>query len=216
VVFNGGGYDHWIDDVLAAHSGVTTVNAYELLQSAEQPANEHVFYDPATAKAVAGKIADDLAADDPANAQTYRDNAAKFGAQADQLLASEHAIGAAHPGTAILATEPVAHYLVLNAGLTDKTPPGFSSAVEEGHDPAPADVAAMLDLINGHQVAALLFNPQTESAATNQIADAARSAGVPVVQVTETLPAGTDYLTWQRQTVEQLSSQLGHGATANR
>ena len=32
----------------------------------------------------------------------------------------------------------------------------------------------MLDLINTHQVSVLLFNPQTETAATKQIEDAAR------------------------------------------
>src|SRR6266436_2689126 len=26
VVYNGGGYDHWVDDVLSGHPGVTTVN----------------------------------------------------------------------------------------------------------------------------------------------------------------------------------------------
>ena len=74
----------------------------------------------------------------------------------------------------------------------------------------------MLDLINSRQVSALLFNPQTETAATKQIEDAARQASVPVVTVTETLPEGTDYLTWQRQTVEQLASQLDKAPQTNR
>ncbi|MCW2520818.1 MAG: transporter substrate-binding protein, partial [Mycobacterium sp.] len=70
VVYNGGHYDQWADDILLAHQGVTTVNAYSLTpaQGDGQPANEHVFYDLATAKAVAARIADHLATDDPANA----------------------------------------------------------------------------------------------------------------------------------------------------
>ena len=74
----------------------------------------------------------------------------------------------------------------------------------------------MLDLINSRQVSALLFNPQTETAAAQQIEDAARRASVPVVTVTETLPEGTDYLTWQRQTVEELANQLDKAPQANR
>ena len=101
-------------------------------------------------------------------------------------------------------------------GITDTTPPGFSSAVEEDTDPSPADIAAMLDLINSRQVAALLFNPQTETTATKQVEDAARQASIPVVTVTETLPEGTDYLTWQRQTVEQVASQLDKAPQTNR
>ena len=216
VVYNGGGYDHWVDDVLADHPDVATVDAYSLLNTSEQPANEHVFYDPATAKAVASKIADRLAEVDPGHADDYRANAAEFGKQADAIAASERAIGQAHPGAAVVATEPVAYYLLLNAGVTDSTPQGFSSAVEEDDDPSPADVAAMLDLINTRQVSALLFNPQTETAVTKQIEDAARRASIPVVTVTETLPEGTDYLTWQRQTVEQLASQLDNAPQTNR
>jgi zinc/manganese transport system substrate-binding protein len=217
VVYNGGGYDHWVDDVLSGHPGVTTVNAYSLLPgTVAQPANEHVFYDPATAKAVATQMADRLAQSDAAHADAYRANAAEFGKRADEILQIERAIGQTHPGAAVVATEPVAHYLLVNAGVTDKTPEGFSSAVEEDADPAPADLAAMLDLINTHQVSALLFNPQTQTAVTKQIQDAAQRASIPVVTVTETLPEGTDYLTWQRQTAQQLASQLDKSAPTNR
>ena len=73
----------------------------------------------------------------------------------------------------MVATEPVAHYLLVNAGITDKTPEGFSNAIEEDTDPSPADLAAMLDLINTRQVSALLYNPQTETAVTKQLQDAA-------------------------------------------
>ena len=74
----------------------------------------------------------------------------------------------------------------------------------------------MLDLIKHRQVSALLYNSQTQTAVTKQIQDAAERASVPVVTVTETLPAGTDYLTWQRQTVDQLASQLDKAPQTNR
>ncbi|HJT93136.1 MAG TPA: zinc ABC transporter substrate-binding protein, partial [Mycobacterium sp.] len=172
--------------------------------------------DPATAKAVANKIADRLAEVDSGHADIYRANAAEFGKQADEITASERAIGEAHPGASVVATEPVAYYLLANAGVTDKTPEGFSSAIEEDADPSPADLAAMLDLINTRQVAALLYNPQTQTAVTKQIEEAAQRASIPVVTVTETLPEGTDYLTWQRQTAGQLASQLDKGSQTNR
>jgi zinc/manganese transport system substrate-binding protein len=210
VVYNGGHYDQWADDILLAHQGVTTVNAYSLTpaQPDGQPANEHVFYDLATAKAVATSIADHLATDDPANAAAYRDNAAKFGSQTDAIAESEREIGRKHPGVAVVATEPVAHYLLANAGITDRTPESFASAIEEGDDPSPADVAAMLDLISGHHVSAVVLNKQTENAVTNQIQDAASKAGVPIITVAETLQDGLDYLGWQRKTVQEFADQL--------
>lgn len=218
VVYNGGHYDQWADDILLAHQGITTVNAYALTPKqpdGEQP-NEHVFYDLATAKAVASSIADHLATDDPANAGAYRDNAAAFGKQADVIAAAETDIGRKHPGASVVATEPVAHYLLANAGITDRTPPSFASAVEEGDDPSPADVAAMLDLINGHQVSVVVLNAQTEGPITNQIKNAADEAGVPIVTVAETLQDGLDYLGWQRKTVQELADQLDRAPTAAR
>ena len=217
VVINGGGYDHWADDVLKNHKNVTTVDAYSLLpHSAAGEANEHVFYNMAVAKAVAAKIADDLAGSDPAHADAYRANAAEFGKKTDEIAATEHAIGQKHPGSAVVSTEPVAHYLLSAAGVVDRTPHGFAAAAEEGHDPAPADVAAVLDLINGHQVDALVVNKQTETAVTKQLQDAARKAALPIVEVTETLPAGQDFLTWQRQTAEALAHQLDTAPVAAR
>jgi zinc/manganese transport system substrate-binding protein len=211
VVFNGGGYDHWVDDVLSSHPGVASVDAFSLLQAPpgeSQPANEHVFYDLDTAKAVAAKIADKLASDDPAHAADYKSNAETFDRNVDAIAQTEKAIRTSHPGAAVVATEPVAHYLLVAAGLTDKTPAGFASAVEQDTDPAPVDVAAMLDLIKGRQVAAVVFNEQTITEVTKQVQAAAQSAGIPVVAVTETLPEGKDYLAWQRDTADRLSAAL--------
>ena len=88
------------------------------------------------------------------------------------------------------------------------TPPGFTAAIEQDTDPAPADLAAMLDVIDSRQIAAVLVNQQTATTVTERIQAAARSAGIPVVDVTETLPAGSDYLTWQRDTADRLAAAL--------
>jgi zinc/manganese transport system substrate-binding protein len=216
VVYNGGGYDHWVDDVLADHRDVPAVDAYSLLQAGAAPANEHVFYDLTVAKAVATDVADKLAGTDAAHAADYRRNAEEFNRRADGIVQVERAIAQSHPGAAVVSTEPVAFYLLRAAGVTDRTPGAFANAVEEGDDPAPADVAAVLDLITNRQVSALVSNPQTETPATKQIEAAAQQAGLPIVTVTETLPAGTDYLTWQRQTAEQLAGRLGQPAPASR
>jgi zinc/manganese transport system substrate-binding protein len=217
VVYNGGGYDHWVDDVLSGHQGVATVNAYSLLPgTTPQPANEHVFYDLGIAKAVATQIADRLSATDAADADAYRANAVEFGKRTDEILQIERAIGQTHPGAAVVATEPVAHYLLVNSGVVDKTPEGFSKAIEADTDPSPADLAALLDLITTHQVSALVYNSQTQTDVTKKIQDTAQEASVPIVTVTETLPNGTDYLTWQRQAAQELASQLDKAAPTNR
>ncbi len=210
VVYNGGGYDAWVDDVLAGHRAVKSIDAYSFTSFMSQGAqpNEHVFYDLNVAKSVAATIAEKLAAIDPRNAADYRANAAEFCRGVDAISGSEHAIASAYPAAGVVATEPVAYYLLAASGLVDRTPEAFTAANENETDPAPADMATVLDLIKHRQVLALLVNPQTSTAAINGLEDAARRAGVPVTEVTETLPDGTDYLTWQRKTVTQLLAAL--------
>ncbi len=209
VVYNGGGYDPWVDQVLARHPGIKSVDAYSFVPAAGgEPPNEHVFYDLSVAKSVASSIADRMAVIDPANAADYRANAAAFCRGADAIAISEHAIAGAYPDTGIIATEPDVYYLLAASGLVNRTPAAFAAASENETDPSPADLASVLDMIKHRQVSALLINPQTSSSAVNGVKDAARHAGVPVTEVSETLPDGIDYLTWQRNTVNQLLAAL--------
>ncbi|MDZ4267360.1 MAG: zinc ABC transporter substrate-binding protein [Mycobacterium sp.] len=195
VVFNGGHYDHWVEEVLANNPDVPTVDGYSLLAPSQEPANEHVFYDLGTVKAVAAGIAEKLGDADAAHAADYTANAERFGQELDTIAA---------PGR------------LRNAGITDKTPETFADAVEEGDDPSPADVAAMLDLIDARQVSAVVVNTQTETSATQQISDAARQASLPLIEVTETLPEGLDYLSWQRATVDEIAAQLDSAPQTSR
>lgn len=211
VVYNGGGYDPWVDQVLARHPGIKSVDAYSFVPQANSggsPPNEHVFYDLSVAKSVASSVADRMAAIDPANAADYRANAAAFCRGADSIAVSEHAIAGAYPEAGVIATEPDVHYLLAAAGLVDRTPAAFAAAGENETDPSPSDMAAVLDMIDHRRVSALLINPQTSSSAVNGLENAARRAGVPVTEVTETLPDGSDYLTWQRNTVNRLLAAL--------
>ena len=212
VVYNGGGYDPWVDAVLHNHPDVASVNAYSLLNAESvgepQRANEHVFYELGTVTAAANQLATELAAADPDKAYQYASRAKDFARRADTVRAAEDRLRSERPGAAVVATEPVAHYLLSAVGLSDKTPPGFTAAVEQDTDPAPADMAAVLDLIRSNSVAAVIFNDQTVTAATGQVRAAAEAAGVPIVPVTETLPPGVDYLTWQNDTVQRLADAL--------
>jgi len=210
VVFNGGGYDGWVGDVLSKHQKIEPVDAFSFLPNAgdEPPPNEHVFYDLDVVKAVATAIADRLAAIDPASSADYRANAAAFCRAVDAIADTEHALASTYPNTSVIATEPVAYYLLQASGLVNRTPPTFGQANENGTDPSPADMAYVLDLVSHRQVSAVLINPQTSTPAINSLQDAARRAGVPVTEVTETLSNGTDYLTWQRNTVNQLVAAL--------
>jgi zinc/manganese transport system substrate-binding protein len=208
-VYNGGGYDDFFTQ-LAGESGqdARKIVTFDL---SGKPAgtNEHVWYDLPSVKKVADKVAEELGAIAPDRKDTFLANAKAFDTRVDELVAKAGQIGKTKPGQKVVVTEPVADYLLETAGVQNVTPEEFSEAIEEETDPPAAAIAETSDLVRNKQVAALVNNGQTETPVTNQLDDAAKSAGVPIVQVTETLPEGvTGYLDWMTKQVDALSGAL--------
>ena len=105
-------------------------------------------------------------------------------------------------------TEPVPGYLLEAAGLVNETPEEFSKAIEEGSDPTPQAVAETDALFTGRKIRVLLYNAQASSPVTDQLRQLAQQNGIPVVPVTETLPAGTSFQAWQLGQVQALTKAL--------
>lgn len=214
VVENGGGYDDFVHTMLQAHhaAGVTVIDAVDV-SGKTAPAggelNEHVWYDVPTVQKVAARIESALAAADPADAATFAANADAFDARLAALERTEARIKQEYAGAGVAITEPVPLYLLQASGLVNKTPADFSEAVEEGTDVSPAVLKETEDLFADHQVRLLAYNEQTSGAETKAVLKAAEQAGVPVVPVTETLPAGQDYLTWMAANLAAVEKALG-------
>ncbi len=211
VVENGGGYDDFVDTLLdSVDTKPSVVNAVEVSgkQALAGELNEHVWYDFPTVAKVASSIADALGEADPADAGTFRSNAAAFTAELAPLEATEAAVKAAHAGAGVAITEPVPLYLLQACGLDNLTPPAFSEAIEEGSGVSASVLNQTLTLIRSKKVVLLAYNEQTSGPETERVLGAARSAGVGVVPVTETLPAGKDYLAWMKDNVDAVQSAL--------
>lgn len=237
VVYNGAGYDSFVDDALSNAPDVEALNAVEVFtettgknvemhdhdhghdhgeeahdhgaETEDSTSNEHVWYSLPTVAALAVDIADKLAEIDPDNADAYKQNADAFAGDIISLNDSfvEAASGAGH--VHFVQTEPIGGHLFDEADFHDMTPAGFTSAIEEGADPSAADFAEMRDLAGDKEETQFLaFNSQTETSATKQIRDAAEAAGVPVVELTETLPEGTDYASWMKENVDAVTAAL--------
>ncbi|GAC68036.1 metal ABC transporter solute-binding protein, Zn/Mn family [Gordonia soli] len=236
VLINGGHYDSYLEDAPKA-DGATVVNAFDLLSDDEHEhaaehgsesehaddhaesgeghahnhgeTNEHVFYDLVVVGQVADKVADALAEKSPDNAQFFRDNAKKFTEQIDGLRAKLAQIKRAHNGTDVAQTEPLAGYMLTEAGLKDVAPAGFTEAVEGGQSPSAADRAAMEDLLRTRTAKTFVYNTQAVDPVTEALLALAKSANVPVVEFTETLPTGvTSYIDWQSKQIDALSGAL--------
>ena len=210
VVYNGGGYDEWVARILDTDPSLRdrSVEAFAL-RGDQADENEHVWFDPTAVKGVVAQVVERLGAVEPAQADALRSRGAAFGAEVDGQATRLADIGRARPGARVVSTEPIAHYLLTTAGVADVTPPDFVEAVENENDPSAASLVTTSDLLTTRQVGALLFNPQTETPVTDRVRSAAQGAGLPVVDVTETLPAGLDYLTWTDGVRASLARALG-------
>lgn len=216
VITNGGGYDEFVDKVLASDDKQKpTVQAvqseHEQPEPGEHSPNEHVWYDLHAVQEVSDHIADELAKISPDKAARFHQSAARFHTDTDGLQAKIAQIKQQAQGKKVIATEPVAHYLVEAAGLEDITPEEFVHATEAENDPSPESVAQLQDALNSHQAAAVVFNPQTESAVTKQVRDTAQRDQIPVVNMTETLPRGKTYLQWMDEQITSLGTALNQG-----
>lgn len=209
VVYNGGHYDEFMAKAVEGR-GQRVVEAVATRDSAIQnDTNEHVWYDMETVALVAEQIGTALGELDPEHAQGYSDRAAEFTGRLDAVTTLTDRTAGAHPGTPVLQTEPLAYYLLQDAGTVDRTPRDYQEAIEQETDPAPAAVAATRDLVTGRQIDVLIYNVQTEDKVSQDLRAAADAAGIPVVEVTETLPPGLDFVAWQTRNAEALADAVG-------
>jgi zinc/manganese transport system substrate-binding protein len=205
VIANGGGYDDFVDEMLEA-SGNTTAVELHAVDAAEVDveSNEHVWYDYPTVSALVDEIAaalDGLQPDD--------ERAARVADLQDGIAGLEDrvaALAAEHTGDGVIVTEPVPLYLLSAAGLVNLTPEAFTEAIEEDTDVAPALLQEVLNLIP--QAAVVVVNDQTGGPQTDAVIDIAGESGVPWFGVTETLPAGLDYVSWQAGLIDLLQDSL--------
>jgi zinc/manganese transport system substrate-binding protein len=229
VVENGGGYDEFLhkiaDETKVGHENM--VSAVEISGLApeeeghtEEPDseeghthnhgefNEHVWYSLETMGKVADAVATKLGSLDAGSASTFTSNAEAFKAKLADLTGKLDAVKAANEHEPVAVTEPVPLYLLEAAGLENKTPQAYSAAIEEETDVPAAVLKETTDLVSAKSVRFLAYNEQTEGPQTEAVKRAAEAAGVPVVNFTETLPDGKDYVQWMSENVEAVSSAL--------
>lgn len=209
VVYNGGHYDEFIEKALARRNKPTVEAVALRADDISDDENEHVWYDMQTVGLVAERIGGELGALDPEHAGAYADRARALRDRLAEIGAITDGIAADHPRTPVLQTEPLAHYLLRDADTVDRTPHDYQEAIEQETDPSPAAVAAIRDLITAEQVRVLIYNVQTEDPVSRDLHATAGAAGIPVVEVTETLPPDLDFVTWQKKNAEALAAAIG-------
>ncbi|MFJ8916509.1 metal ABC transporter solute-binding protein, Zn/Mn family [Amycolatopsis sp. NPDC102389] len=202
---NGGGYDDFFSKLADQATGAQKLVAVDIAATGNE--NEHVWYSLPGVEKIADQVAAKLGEIQPASKDAFTANATAFKGKTQELLKKVSGLNGS--GAKVVATEPVAHYLLDSAKVTDATPPAFAEAVEAEQDVPAAALNAVKQLISGKQVKAVVNNAQTSTPVTQQIVGDAKNAGIAVVDVTETLPQGvTDYIAWMTKEVDALAGAL--------
>ena len=211
VVYNGAGYDTWAEKILNANkSSGRKVLAVANLAGRKDGDNPHVWYNPGIVMKVVDQVTADLKALDAADAAYFDEQAATFkttGLKEYNALRAQ--IKQQYSGVPVGSTESIFEDLAADLGLDDVTPASFQKATSEGIDVSPKDKTTVEQQITGKQIKVLVFNSQNSTPDIQSLVGAAKSGGIPVVALTETLdPADATFQAWQSAQLTSLMQAL--------
>ncbi|SEL38948.1 metal ABC transporter solute-binding protein, Zn/Mn family [Streptacidiphilus jiangxiensis] len=214
-IVNGIGYDAWADKLLATNpgSGRTELKVGDLV-GIQPGGNPHRWYSPTDVHQVIEQITADYKKIDPADAAWFDQQKQTFETQTlaryNQLISD---IRAKYAGTPIGASESIVTPLAEGLGLKMATPETFLDAMSEGTDPTAADKALIDQQIRTKQIKVYVYNSQNSTPDVVAQVKLAKSEGIPVATVTETLaPAGDTFQQWQTTELQGIEQAL-HQAT---
>ncbi|MBE3557956.1 MAG: zinc ABC transporter substrate-binding protein [Ktedonobacteraceae bacterium] len=210
VIENGGGYDSWMDKLLSAAPNSTRVvlKGFDIAPT-KLPDNEHIWYSIEDMSTIAQSITTELKKLDPANAAAFDANLRTFKIALQPVQQKISEIKAKYAGTPVGLTETIFLYQTEPLGLKVLTPPDFMKAVAEENDPPANTVITAENQINQKQIKVLIYNEQNASPITQRLQKDAQAKGIPVVPVTETMPAGKTYQSWMLDQLSALQRALG-------
>lgn len=170
--------------------------------------NEHLWYSVPTMTKLVAEVATHLGEMDPAHRDDFRRNASRYTTELDALEKQIDGERATHGGEHVGATEPVPLRLFDDMGLVNVISPRFLAAVEEGNDVPPLVLREAQAQVKDGDLMLLGFNSQASGPQAELLRSTAESAGIPVVDLSETMPADTHYVDWMGDTVTRISTAL--------
>jgi zinc/manganese transport system substrate-binding protein len=201
VIYNGADYDPWIESLLKASKSANrrTIVAAELMNR-KSGDNPHLWYDPATMPRVARALAAELERADPGHKTDYEYRLQAYLASLKPLSDKIDELKQKYGAIDVTATEPVFGYMAQALGFKMRNE-SFQIKVMNGTEPSASDVAAFEDDLKNRKVKVLFYNSQVTDDLTGRLQKLAKDSKVPVVGVSETEPAGSNFQDWM---VDQL------------
>ena len=200
VIYNGIGYDDWMDKLLGAQgkSGRVVIRVADLI-GATNGDNPHIWYDPRTMPALAARLAGIL---------KQPDNLAAFDKEMAAVTNKIAEIKSAYSGTVVTATEPVFGYMADALGFKMENY-GFQLAVMNDTEISFQQASDFEKSLHDKSMKILFYNSQVTDPVTQRMQESAKKLGVAVVGVTETQPPGAkDYADWMLAELNQIETVL--------
>lgn len=217
VIVNGAGYDDWAQKLLAANPepGRRVIDIARVL-GRRRGDNPHFWYDPAGVATAMSAIERELTAIEPSAAYFFSAQFLRTWTAFAPYRAEVAAIRSRFQGARVGSTETIFVYLAQALGLILVSPPAFMAAVSNGIDPAVSALIQFQDQIRAKDMSALVDNVQTQSSLTAGLVAMAAARGIPVLDVTETMPAGEPtFEAWQLSQLDSLQADLVRSAAAS-
>lgn len=207
IIVNGAGYDAWA--VKAAQSANATIVNAAAVGGVNDGENPHVWFSADVRKAVAQAITEAYEQADAAKKSDFDKLHDQWKSEENNVESKIAEVKQKSDGLAYAATESVASYLAEDMGLTDATPGGYARATANESEPTPTDIRQFADALKSGEIKLLIVNTQEESELTGKITNAAKSANVPMVELTEQMPEQYDSLTaWMESLVDAFSQAI--------
>jgi zinc/manganese transport system substrate-binding protein len=172
------------------------------------PDNPHVWYGIDNMQSIASAIAGALKKTDPADSSAFDTNLQTFNDSLNPLQQKIDEIKSKYQGTPVGLTETIYLYQTQAMSLNVLTPYNFEKALAEGNDPSVADVKTTNQQVQNKQVKVLIYNNQTVTPITTNLQNMAKQLGIPVVQVSETMPQNKTYQSWMLGQLNDLDQSL--------
>lgn len=200
VIYNGLGYDDWMDKLLGAQgkSGRIVIRVADLI-GATNGTNPHIWYDPRTMSALAAKLMEIL---------KQPENLAAFQKEMNAVTTKIAEIKSAHSGTVVTATEPVFGYMAGALGFKMENYE-FQLAVMNDTEVSFQQASDFEKSLHDKSMKILFYNSQVTDPVTQRVQESAKKIGVAVIGVTETQPPDAkNYADWMLAELNQVETTL--------
>ena len=236
VVANGGGYDEFMEVLLAATEGdklflelvegdhshtEDEAHADDEAHSDEEEhegeehadehdhGNEHIWYDLDLVAEAAEHIAEAITELRPEAFDSVTANYDFFISELANLELRVEALRERSLGTAVIALEGVGNLMLEHAGFEDVTPEALADAIEEEREVPAVALDQAQSLLVGKVAGLLVVNAQMLDQVSERLIQTAEANQVPVVTLSELIPdPELDYLDWMALVLDQLQEAV--------